>query len=51
MAALIKHRTLAERGWVRYVSDLANADAVVSEIGRIGDLLGTRSMGRAGGLE
>ncbi|MEQ1716633.1 MAG: TauD/TfdA family dioxygenase [Hyphomicrobium sp.] len=43
--------TLAERGWTRYVSDLADADAVVSEIGRIGNLLGTRTMSRGGVLQ
>jgi hypothetical protein len=43
--------TLAVRGWARHVADGAEADALVSEIGRIGDLLGTRTTGRAGALE
>jgi hypothetical protein len=43
--------TLAARGWVRHVAASADVDAVVSEIGSIGDLLGTRAAGRAGALE
>lgn len=43
--------TLAERGWARHIAVSAEADAVVSEIGRIGDFLGPRTVGRAGALE
>ena len=41
--------SLTQSGWVRHIVE--SADAVVSEIGRIGDLLGTRTAGRAGALE
>lgn len=43
--------TLVLRGWVNHVVESADADAVVREIGRIGDLLGTRAAGRAGALD
>lgn len=43
--------TLAERGWVRHVAGATEAEAIVSEIGRMGDLLGRRTRGRAGALE
>ncbi len=43
--------TLAERGWVRHLAGSAEAHVVAREIGRIGDLLGTRIAGRAGSLE
>jgi hypothetical protein len=43
--------TLAARGWVCYAAERAEADAVISEIGRMSDLLGTRTGGRGGALE
>lgn len=42
---------LAERGWGRHSTEEASAGAVVDEIRRLGDLLGTRAVGRAGALE
>src|SRR3546814_20633979 len=42
--------TLAQHGWARYVAGRAGADAVVSDIGRIGSLLGKRAVGRSGAL-
>lgn len=43
--------TLAERGWARHVAGSADAAAIVGEIGRVGHLLGRRTVGRAGALE
>ncbi|ESY62402.1 hypothetical protein X742_33105 [Mesorhizobium sp. LNHC232B00] len=43
--------TLAECGWVRHVAGVAEAEAIVSEIGRMGDLLGRRTTGRGGALQ
>lgn len=43
--------SLAQRGWVAHVAESCDADSVASELGRIGDMLGTRVMGRAGALE
>jgi hypothetical protein len=40
---------LTEHGWVHHVAEGLEVEAVVSEISRIGDLLGKR--GRAGALE
>lgn len=42
---------LAQRGWVRHSAKTADADAVFDEIRKLGDLLGTRAVGRAGALE
>lgn len=42
---------LAERGWSLHSSDFADADATVSELGKLGDRLGTRVAGRAGSFE
>jgi hypothetical protein len=42
---------LADREWAGHVSESDDVDAVVREIVRIGDLLGTRTVGRAGALE
>ena len=42
--------TLDERGWAQYVTAGADADSI-SEIGRLGDFLGTRTAGRAVALE
>ena len=42
---------LAHRGWTRCVAEDVCADAVVSELSRLGDLLGMRATGRAGALE
>jgi hypothetical protein len=42
---------LSEQGWVHHVAEGLEVEAVVSEISRIGDLLGKRAAGRAGGLE
>jgi Taurine catabolism dioxygenase TauD, TfdA family len=43
--------TLDERGWAAYAAEHSDAEAVIGELGRIGDLLGTRTAGRAGALE
>lgn len=42
---------LAERGWSLHSDEGADADATVSELGKLGDRLGTRVAGRAGSLE
>lgn len=42
---------LAERGWSLHSNAGADAHATVSELGRLGDRLGTRTAGRAGSLE
>ena len=42
---------LAQRGWVAHAAESGDADSVASELGRIGDMLGTRVMGRAGALD
>ncbi|WP_352794918.1 TauD/TfdA family dioxygenase [Mesorhizobium sp. M0243] len=42
---------LTECGWARHVAGAAEAQAIVSEIGRMGDLLGRRTAGRGGALE
>src|SRR4051794_10901926 len=42
---------LAERGWACHVTESVAGDAVVNEIARIGDLLGTRAVGRVGALD
>ncbi|WP_457936909.1 TauD/TfdA family dioxygenase [Mesorhizobium sp. 10J20-29] len=42
---------LSERGWSLHRSESANADATVSELGKLGDRIGTRVGGRAGALE
>lgn len=43
--------SLDQYGWVQRVAESADADAVLDEIRRLGDLLGTRAVGRAGALE
>jgi hypothetical protein len=43
--------TLVECGRARHVAEGTEADAVVSRIGQIGNLLGRRTAGRAGALE
>jgi hypothetical protein len=43
--------SLTQRGWVRHVAESADADAVLDEIRRLGDLLGTRAGGRGGAPE
>jgi len=43
--------TLDERGWAAHAAERPDAEAVIGELGRIGDLLGTRTAGRAGALE
>jgi len=43
--------TLAKRGWSPHLAEGAEAYTIDSEIARIGDLLGTRTAGRAGALE
>ncbi|MGY4503782.1 hypothetical protein ACVWYH_007739 [Bradyrhizobium sp. GM24.11] len=43
--------TLADRGWAHQVSERTDADGIISEIGRIGDLLGRRTAGRAGAVK
>ncbi|HCL66755.1 MAG TPA: hypothetical protein DIC56_18345 [Rhizobium sp.] len=40
--------SLAERGWSLHCTEGADADATVSELGKLGDCLGTRVAGRAG---
>lgn len=42
---------LAERGWSLHCGEGADADATMSELGKLGDRLGTRVPGRAGSLE
>lgn len=42
---------LAEHGWSRHAAELQDADALICEIARIGDLLGARAPGRAGAME
>lgn len=42
---------LAERGWSLHCGEGAYTDATVSEMGKLGDRLGTRVPGRAGALE
>jgi len=43
--------SLAQHGWGRHVTPGDDAGSVVNELGRIGDMLGTRVTGRAGALE
>jgi len=43
-AALIKH------GWIQHVAEGVEGDAVVGQLDRVGNLLGTRIGGRAGAL-
>jgi hypothetical protein len=43
--------SLAQRGWAQHVAEGAYAVAVLDEIRRLGDLLGTRAVGRAGALD
>ena len=43
--------SLTQRGWARHVAESVDADAVLHEIRRLGNLLGTRTAGRAGALE
>jgi hypothetical protein len=40
--------SLAQHGWVRHTAESPAAEAVVDNIRRLGDLLGTRAGGRAG---
>jgi Taurine catabolism dioxygenase TauD, TfdA family len=42
---------LGQRGWIRRVAESADADAVLDETRRLGDLLGTRAGGRGGAPE
>jgi hypothetical protein len=42
---------LAQRGWVRRVTENANGDTLLDEMRRIGDVLGARAGGRGGALE
>lgn len=42
---------LADRGWARHLVESDEAGAVLSELGRVGDLLGARTVGRGGALE
>jgi hypothetical protein len=42
---------LTERGWSLHFSEATDADATASELGKLGDRLGTRVAGRAGALE
>lgn len=42
---------LAERGWSLHCSEGTDADATVSDLGKLGDRLGTRVAGRASALE
>ncbi|KGD33644.1 TauD/TfdA family dioxygenase [Burkholderia pseudomallei] len=52
MTALLTLSTaLAKRGWAHHRVGVTEADDVVSELDRIGNLLGTRIRGRAGALE
>jgi len=39
--------SLAQKGWVRHTAASAGAEAVLTEIRALGDLLGTRAVGRA----
>src|SRR3546814_320356 len=43
--------SLALLGWVQHTAESANADAVLNEIRRLGDLLDTHVVGRADALE
>jgi hypothetical protein len=43
--------SLAQRGWVRHIAESADADAVLDEIRRLGDMLGARVGGRGGALQ
>ena len=43
--------SLAQRGWTRHIAESACQDGVLNEIRRLGDLLGTRAIGRGGALE
>lgn len=43
--------SVARRGWTRHVVGSTDADTILDEIRRIGDLLGMRAVGRAGALE
>lgn len=42
---------LAQRGWLRHTAARAGAEAVLDEIRALGDLLGTRAVGRARAVE
>lgn len=42
---------LARRGWATYAAECPDAESIIAELGHIGDLLGTRTGGRAGALE
>ena len=42
---------LGQRGWACHVSNMTDTDSFVREIGRIGDVLGTRALGRASARE
>jgi hypothetical protein len=43
--------SLAQKGWIRHTAASAGAEAVLAEIRALGDLLGTRAVGRARALE
>jgi hypothetical protein len=43
--------SLAQHGWARHVAEYGDADTVISEVCRLGALLGQRAVGRAGALE
>jgi hypothetical protein len=43
--------SLAQGGWVRHVAESADPDAILDELRRLGDLLGTRAGGRGGAPE
>lgn len=43
--------SLAQRGWTRHIASAGDADGLMNELRRIGDMLGTRATGRNGALE
>ncbi|MGH8243898.1 MAG: TauD/TfdA family dioxygenase [Steroidobacteraceae bacterium] len=43
--------SLGQRGWATYVAASGDAGSVATDLAQIGDILGTRVMGRAGALE
>lgn len=51
VACPLPFTSLIQRGWTVHSAAYADADTVLSEVRRIGDLLGTRVHGRTGALE
>lgn len=43
--------TLAQRGWARHVAEVGDAESILSEVRRVGELLGPQARGRAGAFE